>query len=69
MNNKFCGFGVYTSKSESYRGPFLDDERHGRGVAVYNLINGSINESLYVGEFQNGRRHGLGRLNFVNCSK
>ncbi len=47
----------------------MDDERHGRGVAVYNPINGSINESLYVGEFQNGRRHGLGRLNFVNCSK
>jgi hypothetical protein len=68
VDNKFCGFGVYTSSSETYRGTFVNDQRHGRGVAVYNSINGCIRESLYVGDFKNGRRHGLGRLNFVNCS-
>ena len=68
MNNKFCGFGIYTSRSESYQGAFLDDKKHGCGVAAFHPISASVSESLYVGEFKNNRRHGLGRLNFVNCS-
>jgi hypothetical protein len=68
VNNKFCGFGIYTSRSENYHGFFVDDEKHGRGVSIFHPINGCIKESLYVGEFKSGRRHGLGRLNFVNCS-
>jgi hypothetical protein len=68
VNNKFCGFGIYTSRSENYHGFFTDDEKHGRGVSIFHPINGCIKESLYVGEFKSGRRHGLGRLNFVNCS-
>ena len=68
VNNKFCGFGIYTSRSESYQGTFLDDLKHGRGVATFHPISASIRESLYVGEFTSNRRHGLGRLNFVNCS-
>ena len=46
----------------------MDDEKHGRGVSIFHPINGCIKESLYVGEFKSGRRHGMGRLNFVNCS-
>ena len=68
VHSSFCGFGIYSSGSEMHQGTFLDDKKHGRGCSTFHPINGCIGESFFVGDFKDGRRHGLGRLNFVNCS-
>lgn len=50
------GVGVYTSKSKTYDGEWVDDKRHGRGKQVWS------DGRCYEGDFDKGNFHGFGRM-------
>jgi hypothetical protein len=54
-DNKFHGFGVYTTRRGKYEGEFYNGLKHGRGRMEW------YSSGVYTGKWTNGYMHGPGK--------
>ena len=66
-NTLLCGKGICESKSKrsTYKGHFIDGEKHGWGEEVFHDRSGTLS-NRYSGFFCNGFRSGTGRLSYYD---